>query len=93
MKIKRDSESFRPRQALTQWSPRVQIQSGAFMKTNIHPIERVVRIVAGLALLSLAFVGPANKWFLLGLIPVATGLLGWCPPYALLGISTCPRKS
>ena len=62
------------------------------MKTNIHPVERVARIAVGLALCSLAFWGPANKCFLLGLIPVATGLLGWCPPYALLGINTCPRK-
>jgi len=62
------------------------------MKQNIHNIERVIRVVLGLALTSMAFVGPSNLWFLLGLIPVATGLLGWCPPYALLGISTCPRN-
>ncbi len=59
------------------------------MKTNIHPIERTIRIILGLVLTSLAFVGPANLWFLLGLIPLATGLVGWCPPYALLGINTC----
>ena len=62
------------------------------MKKNIHPLERAIRVVAGLVLVSLAFVGPANPWFLLGLVPLATGLLGWCPPYAMLGISTCPRK-
>lgn len=62
------------------------------MQKNIHPIERVVRIVVGLFLASLAFWGPANLWFLLGLIPVATGLLGWCPPYALLGFSTCKKQ-
>lgn len=60
------------------------------MKNNIHPVERVARVLAGLGLTSLAFVGP-DKWFLLGLIPVVTGLLGWCPSYQLLGISTCPR--
>ena len=59
------------------------------MKQNVHNIERIIRIVAGLGLTALAFVGPANSWFLLGLIPVATGILGWCPPYAMLGISTC----
>lgn len=59
------------------------------MKTNIHSIERVVRIALGLLLVSLAFVGPANLWFLLGLIPIATGAIGWCPPYAMLGINTC----
>jgi len=64
------------------------------MKTNIHPIERVIRVAAGLAISSLAFWGPANPWFLLGLIPLATGLVGWCPPYALFGFSTCStRKS
>lgn len=62
------------------------------MKKNIHPIERVIRVLGGVGLTSLAFWGPSNLWFLLGLIPVATGLMGWCPPYALLGISTCPRE-
>lgn len=59
------------------------------MKKNIHQIERVVRIVLGLVLISMAFIGPANTWFLLGAIPLATGLVGWCPPYAMLGINTC----
>lgn len=59
------------------------------MKKNIHPVERGIRITLGLGLISLAFVGPANKWFLLGVIPLMTGLLGWCPPYQLLGIDTC----
>lgn len=59
------------------------------MKKNIHSVERVVRVVVGLVLVSLAFVGPANLWFLLGIIPLATGLMGWCPPYAMCGISTC----
>lgn len=62
------------------------------MKKNIHPTERVVRVVVGAGITSLAFWGPASYWFLLGLIPVVTGLLGWCLPYALFGISTCPQK-
>ncbi len=61
------------------------------MKKNIHPVERITRIVAGALIASLAFWGPANYWFLLGLLPLITGLLGWCPPYQLLGISTCPK--
>lgn len=59
------------------------------MKQNIHNIERAVRVVAGLAIVSLVFVGPQTPWAWLGLLPVATGLIGWCPPYAMLGISTC----
>lgn len=59
------------------------------MKNNIHKIERVVRIAVGLGLVALAFIGPANPWFLLGLVPLVTGLIGWCPPYAVCGINTC----
>jgi Inner membrane protein YgaP-like, transmembrane domain len=62
------------------------------IETNIHPIERIVRVVVGAALASLAFWGPHSMWFLLGLIPVATGLVGWCPPYTMLGINTCGAK-
>ena len=62
------------------------------MNKNIHPIERVIRVVVGIILVTMAFVGPANPWFLLGIIPVLTGLIGWCPPYALFGISTCKTK-
>lgn len=62
------------------------------MKKNVHKVERVVRIVAGLAILSLVFVGPKSAWGWLGLLPLATGILGWCPPYALLGISTCGKS-
>ena len=61
------------------------------MKKNIHPAERVIRIIVGLLIASLAFWGPTNYWFLLGLIPVITGIVGWCPPYQMLGISTCPK--
>ena len=59
------------------------------MKKNIHTIERIVRVVLGAGLISLAFVGPANSWFFLGAVPLLTGLVGWCPPYAMLGINTC----
>lgn len=59
------------------------------MKKNIHPVERLILVVLGIALVSMAFVGPENKWFLLGFVPLLTGVLGWCPPYQLLGISTC----
>ncbi len=56
---------------------------------NIHPIERVVRGIVGLFLISLIFWGPKSLWGLIGLIPLLTALVGWCPPYSLLGINTC----
>ena len=62
------------------------------MKKNIHNFERIARILIGFVLLSMAFWGPKNMWFLLGVIPLATGLIGWCPPYALIGINTCKLK-
>ena len=62
------------------------------MTKNIHPVERVIRVVVGIVLTTMAFVGPANPWFLLGIIPVLTGLVGWCPPYQMLGINTCNLK-
>ena len=59
------------------------------MQKNIHPVERALRVFVGAGLMSLAFWGPTNLWFLLGIVPVLTGLIGWCPPYAMLGINTC----
>ena len=65
---------------------------GVIMKKNIGNIERIVRVIAGIAILSLTFIGPQSLWGLLGILPLATGLAGWCPPYAMLGISTCKVK-
>lgn len=62
------------------------------MERNVGDVERVVRVVAGLGILSLVFIGPKSLWGLVGLVPVFTGLTGWCPPYQLLGINTCKRK-
>lgn len=60
--------------------------------TNEHNIERVARVVIGLAVLSLAFIGPKTAWGYLGVVPILTGLIGSCPLYTVLGISTCPMK-
>jgi hypothetical protein len=60
---------------------------------NEHPIERLIRVLLGAALLALVFVGPKTLWGLVGLVPLATGLLGTCPLYTLLGLRTCPLKS
>lgn len=63
------------------------------LATNEHPAERVLRIVLGLGILSLAFIGPKTAWAYLGIVPLATGLLGSCPLYTLFGWSTCPLKA
>ncbi len=58
-------------------------------KKNEGAVDRVVRIVVGVGLLSLVFVGPQTAWGYIGVVPLATGLLGSCPAYQLFGISTC----
>lgn len=63
------------------------------MKPNEGTIDRVLRIVAGLGILSLAFVGPQTAWGYVGLVPLVTGLVGFCPLYAMLGLNTCPVKA
>lgn len=63
------------------------------MKKNVGLTERIIRIIVGGVILSLAFIGPQTPWAYLGLVPLLTGLTGWCPPYALLGISTCKKET
>lgn len=60
---------------------------------NEHSIERVLRVVVGVAALSLVFIGPQTYWGLLGVVPLATGLLGSCPLYTLFGLSTCSNEN
>lgn len=65
------------------------------MKRNIGGIDRLVRIVVGIALIAFALFGPATGYNYLGwigVVPLATALIGWCPPYSLLGINTCSIK-
>jgi hypothetical protein len=64
------------------------------MKANVGGIDRALRILAGLALLSLVFVldGSARWWGLAGILPLATGLFRFCPAYLLFGLNTCPMK-
>jgi hypothetical protein len=56
---------------------------------NEGMIDRIARVVVGLALLSLVFFGPKTLWGLVGLLPLVTGFVGYCPAYSLLGIRTC----
>jgi len=60
------------------------------MSCNVGTVDRIVRIVVGLALLALVFVGPKTPWGWIGVIPLVTGLIRYCPLYSLLGIRTCP---
>ena len=63
------------------------------MKSNVGGIDRILRIVLGLALIALAATGTIGGWGWIGLLPLATGALGWCPPYSLLGINTCKNRN
>ncbi|MCB9688797.1 MAG: DUF2892 domain-containing protein [Alphaproteobacteria bacterium] len=66
------------------------------LPTNEHPVERVVRVILGLGLLSLLAVGPVPGWGLaglIGLVPLATGALGSCPIYTMIGFSTWKKTS
>ena len=62
------------------------------MKTNEGSLDRAMRVVAGLVLVSLVFVGPQTPWGWIGLILIATGLMGWCPIYQALGLKTCRTR-
>lgn len=62
------------------------------MPQNEGTIDRALRIIVGLGLIALVFVGPQTPWGWLGVVPLLTGLIGYCPAYSLLGIRTCPRR-
>ena len=61
-------------------------------KTNVGGIDRILRIVVGVVLIALVFVGPQTPWGWIGIVPLATGLIGFCPLYSILGINTCGTK-
>lgn len=63
------------------------------MQSNVGGIDRILRIAVGAGLVALAATGTVGVWGWLGLLPLATGLVGWCPPYALFGWNTCAVKS
>lgn len=62
------------------------------MKINEGTIDRAIRVIVGLVLISLVFIGPQSPWGWIGLIPLVTGLVGFCPMYTLFGMSTCKPK-
>ena len=62
------------------------------MTSNVGGIDRILRIVLGLVLIGLAATGTVGWWGWLGVVPLLTGAIGWCPPYAILGFNTCKMK-
>jgi len=63
------------------------------MKTNAGGLDRALRVIAGIALIALTLTGVIGAWGWLGVIPLLTGAMGFCPIYPILGINTCPMKS
>jgi hypothetical protein len=62
------------------------------MPTNVGGLDRILRIVVGLILIALVFVGPQTPWGWIGLVPLLTGLFRFCPAYRLLGINSCAKN-
>ncbi|OYU44943.1 MAG: hypothetical protein CFE44_10190 [Burkholderiales bacterium PBB4] len=63
------------------------------MTTNEGNLDRTARIAAGVGLIALAATGTVGAWGWIGVVPLATGAMGWCPLYSVLGINTCPMKN
>lgn len=61
------------------------------LPNNENPVDRMLRIVIGVALLALVFTGPQTPWGWIGIVPLFTGLAGSCPLYTVLHLSTCPK--
>ncbi len=62
------------------------------MTPNVGGIDRVLRVVVGVVLIGLTLMGSIGAWGWLGLVPIATAALGFCPLYTVLGFSSCPMK-
>jgi hypothetical protein len=65
------------------------MNKGAHMKMNEGNVDRFFRVAVGLGILSMTIMGPQTLWGLIGLVPLITGLVGFCPLYSVLGINTC----
>ncbi|MCI1190617.1 DUF2892 domain-containing protein [Calidifontimicrobium sp. SYSU G02091] len=62
------------------------------MKPNVGGIDRILRFVVGIVLVALAATGTIGAWGYIGIVPIVTAALGWCPAYLPFGISTCKTK-
>lgn len=63
------------------------------MKTNVGGIDKILRIGVGVVLVGLGVAGIGAPWTFIGIVPLVTGLVGWCPLYPLLGIDSCKKES
>lgn len=61
------------------------------MTKNVGGLDKIARIAVGALLIVLALTGVVGWWGWIGVVPLATGLMGWCPLYPIVGLSTCPR--
>jgi hypothetical protein len=61
------------------------------MVKNVGTVDKALRVIVGLALIALVFVGPKTPWGWIGIVPLLTAALSWCPLYAVLGIRTCAK--
>jgi hypothetical protein len=80
------------RRAMVNGSSKPALKEFTMFKSNVGGLDRILRVVVGIALLALVFVGPQTIWGLFGIVPLVTGLFGTCPVYSLLGINTCGVK-
>ena len=62
------------------------------MQMNEGAVDRAIRVIVGLAIVSLVFIGPKTPWAWFGLVPLLTGVIGFCPAYALFGLNTCGMR-
>jgi uncharacterized membrane protein YfcA len=62
------------------------------MTKNIGSTDRILRIIVGVALIAATLTGAIGVWGWVGVVPLATAIMGWCPPYAILGFNTCSTK-
>ena len=62
------------------------------MTANVGTVDRTLRMIVGLALIAAAATGHFTPWGYIGVVPLATGLVSWCPAYRLFGFSTCPLE-
>ena len=67
--------------------------AAGLLSRNEGTVDRVLRVIIGITLLSLTVVGPKTMWGYIGLIPLITGLIGTCPIYTIFGMRTCPLKN